>query len=69
MMSLVTERESPDEVFGALVLIQKIQERWSPKLRHRIRPRNVSATLLSGPSWARSASSGTAYYESLYKKR
>jgi hypothetical protein len=45
MMSLVIERKAPDEVFGASALIKEIQERWGPKLRHRIQPRSVSATV------------------------
>src|SRR5215218_7666747 len=35
MMSLVIEHKAPDEVFGASALIQEIQKRWGPKLRHR----------------------------------
>jgi hypothetical protein len=71
MMSLVIERKAPDEVFGASALIQEIQQRWGPKLRHRIQPRSVSATLRR---WAamgqiRLVRDGRSYYESLYTKR
>ena len=71
MMSLVIERKGPDEVFGATALIQEIQERWGPKLRHRIQPRSASATLRR---WAamgqiRLVRDGRSYYESLYTKR
>jgi hypothetical protein len=71
MMSLVIERKAPDEVFGASALIKEIQERWGPKLRHRIQPRSVSATLRR---WAamgqiRLVRDGRSYYESLYTKR
>ncbi len=71
MMSLVIEHKAPDEVFGATALIQEIQKRWGPKLRHRIQPRSVSATLRR---WAamgqiRLVRDGRSYYESLYTKR
>ncbi len=71
MMSLVLEPKAPDEVFGASVLIQEIQKRWGPKLRHPIQPRSVSATLRR---WAtmgqiRLVRDGRSYYESLYTKR
>ncbi len=71
MMSLVIERKAPDEVFGASALIKEIQERWGPKLRHRIQPRSASATLRR---WAamgqiRLVRDGRSYYESLYTKR
>src|SRR5689334_6334582 len=41
MMSLLIERKSPEEVFGASALIQEIQQHWGPKLRRRIEPRSV----------------------------
>jgi len=71
MMSLVIERKAPDEVFGASALIQEIEERWGPKLRHPIQPRSASATLRR---WAamgqiRLVRDGRSYYESLYTKR
>ena len=71
MMSLLIERKAPDEVFGASTLIQEIEEHWGPKLRHRIQPRSVSATLRR---WAangqiRLVRDGRSYSESLYTKR
>ena len=71
LMSRVIERKAPDEVFGASSLIQEIQKHWGPKLRHRIQPRSVSATLRR---WAangqiRLVRDGRSYYESLYTKR
>ncbi|HEX5715192.1 MAG TPA: hypothetical protein VF179_03470 [Thermoanaerobaculia bacterium] len=71
LMSFVIEGKAPDEVFGASALIREIQERWGPKLRHRIQPRSVSSTLRR---WAamgqiRLVRDGRSYYESLYTKR
>ena len=70
MMSLVIERTAPDEVFGASALIQEIEQRWGPKLRHPVQPRSVSATLRR---WAangqiRLVRDGRSYHESLYTK-
>jgi hypothetical protein len=71
MMSLVIEPKAPDEVFGASALIQEIQQRWGPKLRHRIHPRSVSATLRrwAATGQVRVVRDGRSYYESLYTKR
>lgn len=71
MMSLVIEHKAPDEVFGATALIHEIQTRWGPKLRYRIQPRSVSATLRR---WAamgqiRLVRDGRSYHESLYTKQ
>ena len=71
LMTRVIERKAPDEVFGATALIQEIQQRWGAKLRHRIQPRSVSATLRR---WAatgqiRLVRDGRSYHESLYTKR
>ena len=71
LLTRVIERKSPDEVFGATVLIQEIQQRWGPKLRRRIQPRSVSATLRR---WAatgqlRLVRDGRSYHESLYARR
>ncbi|MEA2561494.1 MAG: hypothetical protein QOH06_2998 [Acidobacteriota bacterium] len=71
LMSRVIERKSPDEVFGASALIKEIQQRWGPKLRHRIQPRSVSATLRrwAGTGQIRLVRDGRSYSESLYTKR
>lgn len=70
MMSLIIERKGPDEVFGASALIQEIQQRWGPKLRYRIQPRSVSATLRRWGSTGqiRLVRDGRSYHESLYTK-
>jgi hypothetical protein len=71
LLSRVIERKSPDEVFGASALIKEIQQRWGPKLRHRIQPRSVSATLRrwAGTGQIRLVRDGRSYSESLYTKR
>ena len=71
LMARVIERKAPDEVFGATALIQEIQQHWGAKLRHRIQPRSVSATLRR---WAatgqiRLVRDGRSYHESLYTRR
>ena len=71
LMSRVIERKAPDEVFGASTLIAEIEQRWGPKLRHRIQPRSVSATLRrwAGTGQIRLVRDGRSYHESLYTKR
>ena len=70
LLSRVIERKPPDEVFGASALIKEIQQRWGRKLRHRIQPRSVSATLRRWASTGqiRLVRDGRAYSESLYTK-
>ena len=70
LLSRVIERKAADEVFGASALIKEIQQRWGPKLRHRIQPRSVSATLRR---WAAMGQihlvrDGRSYHESLYTR-
>jgi hypothetical protein len=71
LMIRVIERKSPDEVFGASTLIKEIQQHWGPKLRYRIQPRSVSATLRrwAGTGQIRLVRDGRSYPESLYTKR
>ncbi|HEX5718497.1 MAG TPA: hypothetical protein VF179_20205 [Thermoanaerobaculia bacterium] len=71
LMSRVIERKSPDAVFGASALIEEIEQRWGPKLRHRIQPRSVSATLRRWASTGqiRLVRDGRSYHESLYTKQ
>ena len=71
LMIRVIERKSPDELFGASALIAEIQQRWGPKLRYRIQPRSVSATLRrwAGTGQIRLVRDGRSYHESLYTKR
>lgn len=71
LLSRVIERKPPDEVFGASALIKEIQQRWGAKLRHRIQPRSVSATLRrwAGTGQIRLVRDGRAYHESLYTKQ
>ena len=70
LLSRVIERKSPDEVFGASALIAEIKQRWGPKLRYRIQPRSVSATLRRWGSTGqiRLVRDGRSYHESLYTK-
>jgi hypothetical protein len=70
LMTRVIDRKSPDEVFGASALIAEIEQRWGPKLRHRIQPRSVSATLRRWASTGqiRLVRDGRSYHESLYRK-
>ena len=71
LMIRVIDRKSPDEVFGASALIAEIEQRWGPKLRYRIQPRSVSATLRrwAGTGQIRLVRDGRSYHESLYTKR
>lgn len=70
LMIRVIDRKSPAEVFGASALIAEIQQRWGPKLRYRIQPRSVSATLRrwAGTGQIRLVRDGRSYHESLYTK-
>jgi hypothetical protein len=71
LMSRVLETKSVDETFGASTIVKEIQARWGAKLRHRVDPRSVSATLRR---WATAGRihlvrDGRSYYESLYTRR
>ena len=71
LMSRVLEGKPPDETFGATAIVKEIQARWGPKLRHRVDPRSVAATLRR---WAAAGQihqvrDGRSYHESLYTKQ
>jgi hypothetical protein len=70
MIARIVEGKGPLEVFGASAVTQEIHERWGSKLRRRVNPRSVAATLRR---WAvagriHRVRSGRAYFESLYTR-
>ncbi|HWM94172.1 MAG TPA: hypothetical protein VN493_25670 [Thermoanaerobaculia bacterium] len=70
MIARVLEGRASDATFGARSVAQEIQERWGARLRRRVDPRSVAATLRR---WAVSGRihqvrEGRAHYEALYRK-
>lgn len=71
LMNLVLESKAPNETFGPSSIGREIRERWGAKLRHRVDPRSVSATLRRWASTGRihQVREGRSYYEALYVKQ
>ena len=70
MISRVLEDKAPNQTFGANGVTDEIHKRWGAKLRKRVDPCTVSATLRR---WAaaghiRCTREGRAHYEGLYVK-
>jgi len=70
MIARVLEDKAPNQNFGANGVTEEIHKRWGAKLRRRVNPRTVSATLRR---WAaagriRCTREGKAHYEGLYVK-
>lgn len=71
MIARVLEAKAPDEVFGPAAVTNEIHARWGAKLRRKVDPRTVAATLRR---WAVSGRihrtrEGRAHYESLYVRK
>ncbi|HEX9941958.1 MAG TPA: hypothetical protein VGG03_08080 [Thermoanaerobaculia bacterium] len=71
MIAAVLEGKAPEETFGPASVTREIHERWGAKLRRRVDPRSVSATLRRWAAAGRihCARDGRAYYEALYVKK
>lgn len=70
MIARVLDDKAPNQTFGANGVTEEIHKRWGAKLRRRVDPRTVSATLRR---WAaagriRCMREGKAHYEGLYVK-
>lgn len=71
MIARVVEDKAPGETFGPKTVTLEIRKRWGAKLRTKVDPRNVAATLRR---WAlrgriQRTREGRARYESLYVKK
>jgi len=71
MIARVVEDKAPGETFGPKAVTQEIHKRWGAKLRARVDPRSVAATLRR---WAlrgriHRTREGRGRYESLYVKK
>ncbi len=71
MIARLLEGKAADEVFGPSAVTKEVHERWGAKLRRKVDPRTVAATLRR---WAvagriHRTREGRAHYESLYVKR
>jgi hypothetical protein len=71
MIASVLEGKAPEETFGPVSVTREIHERWGAKLRRKVDPRTVSATLRRWAATGRihRARDGRAYYEALYVKK
>jgi len=71
MIARVIEGKAADETFGPSVVTKEINERWGAKLRRKVDPRTVAATLRRWAAAGRihQTREGRAYYESLYVKK
>lgn len=71
LIARIVQGKSPDEVFGPAVVTRELNERWGARLRRRVEPGTVSATLRR---WAAAGKlkrvrEGWARAESLYTRR
>jgi hypothetical protein len=69
----IAAHEAPGQTFGANTVTEEIHKRWGTKLRRRVDPRTVSATLRHPPPLGRRRPNplhpgGRAHYEGLYVK-
>lgn len=70
MIAIVLETREPGEVFGARAVTAEIRRRWGAKLRRKVDPRSIGATLRR---WAAAGKlevhrEGRAHYEALYSR-
>lgn len=71
LIARIVQAKAPGEPFGPAAITQELNERWGTRLRRRIEPGTVSATLRR---WAAAGKlkrvrEGWAYAESLYTRR
>lgn len=71
MIATVLEARGPGEVFGPNAVTEEIRRRWGAKLRRKVDPRSVSATLRRWATAGRLevAREGRAHYETLYTRK
>jgi uncharacterized protein DUF3253 len=71
MIARVLEGKKPDETFGPREVTKEINQRWGSKLRRRVDPRTVSATLRRWAARGRihCTRKGRAYHEAQYLKK
>jgi hypothetical protein len=71
MISQVLATKAPDEPFGPSTVTREIHNRWGARLRGRVDPRTISATLRRWAAAGRihCVREGKAHYESLYVKQ
>lgn len=70
MIAYVVESRGPGEVFGTATVTEEIRQRWGAKLRRKVDPRSVSATLRRWAAGGRLevAREGRAHHEALYRR-
>lgn len=70
LIAVVVDARSPGEVFGPSAVTEEIRQRWGAKLRRKIDPRSVSATLRRWAAAGRLevAREGRAHHETLYSR-
>lgn len=70
MIAYVVESRGPGEVFGTAAITEEIRKRWGARLRRKIDPRSVSATLRRWAAGGRLevAREGRAHHEALYRR-
>ncbi len=71
MIARVVEDIGPEEIFGPTAVTREIHKRWGAKLRRKVDPRTVAATLRRWALYGRihQTRKGKAYRESLYVKK